>query len=137
MGRPRQSSFVVLVASAICGAGQPWTLGPYAKGRTGVVVSGSTDSAAAGLEMLRRGGNAIDAAVATLLAESVANSEKFCFGGEVAILIYDARRAAVEAVRGMEVAPLLATVEHFEKAGGIRGGTVQSAAVPARAVAGS
>jgi gamma-glutamyltranspeptidase/glutathione hydrolase len=122
---------VMFLGLSICGTVQASRLGSQAQGRNGVVVSGHVDSAAAGLEMLRKGGNAVDAAVAVLLAESVANSDKVCFGGEVAILVYDAGRKTVEAISGVGAAPQLATVGYFEKAGGIKGGTAPSAAVPA------
>ena len=51
---------------------------------------GGRDAVAAGLEILKKGGNAADSAAATILALSVTDSRSFCFGGEVPILIYDA-----------------------------------------------
>lgn len=122
---------MVMVTGRFCLANLLPVSGPQAKGRNGVVVSGNADSAVAGLEVLRQGGNAADAAVAVLLAESVANSEKFCFGGEVAILVYDAGRGAVDAVSGVGAAPQMATREYFKNAGGIKSGTLQAAAIPA------
>jgi len=44
-------------------------------------------STLAAIDMLRAGGNAMDAAVATILALSVTDSVAFCFGGEVPILV--------------------------------------------------
>ena len=48
-------------------AALPVTLSPV-EGRGGMVVAGHPEAAAAGLAVLRAGGNAIDAAVATSLA---------------------------------------------------------------------
>ena len=106
-------------------------LGWQAKGSRGVVVAGRPGSADAGLEILRQGGNAADAAAATLLALSVTDHHEFCFGSEVPILVHDASRGVVEVISGMGAAPQLATRDHFEKAGGIRPNTAAAAAVPA------
>jgi len=59
----------------------------------------------AGLEILKQGGNAADAAAATILALSVTDQAEFYFGSEVPILVYDARRGVVEAISGMGAAP--------------------------------
>ena len=52
-------------------------------GKRGAVAAGRPEAVAAGLEILQRGGNAIDAAVATLLALSVTDYGSFAIGGEV------------------------------------------------------
>src|SRR5262245_32189900 len=69
-----------------------------ASGRRGVVVAGGQGSVDAGLAMLRAGGNAVDAAAATLLALSVTDAKSYALGGEISILVYDARRKVVEAL---------------------------------------
>jgi gamma-glutamyltranspeptidase/glutathione hydrolase len=102
-----------------------------ATGTQGAVAAGGGESVEAGLEILRRGGNAADAAVATILALSVTDSTGFCFGGEVPILVYDASRRVVEVVAGQGAAPRLATREFFEPKGGIPKKGVEPAAVPA------
>lgn len=104
--------------------------GSHGSGNAGAVSAGGAESVAAGLEILRRGGNAADAAAATILALSVTDSGGFCFGGEVPIIVYDARRKVVEVLSGQGVAPRLATLEHFSKRG-IPGNGLEPAAVPA------
>src|SRR5207244_669724 len=84
----------------------------------------------AGLTVLKAGGNAVDGAAATILALSVTDSRAFCFGGEVPILVYDAKRGGVEVLCGLGTAPRLATQKHFDKPGGIPGRGVEPAAVP-------
>src|SRR6185436_12121510 len=101
-----------------------------ATGKQGAVAAGGKASAAAGLEILKAGGNAADAAVGTILALSVDDSSQFCFGGEVPILVYDAKQNKVEVIAGQGAAPKLATLEHFEKAGGIPSHGIEAAAVP-------
>jgi gamma-glutamyltranspeptidase/glutathione hydrolase len=112
-------------------AAQAEELGWQAKGANGVVVAGRTGSADAGLAVLTQGGNAADAAAAAILALAVTDHNEFCFGSEVPILIYDARRGVVEVISGMGAAPQLATRDYFDKAGGIRRNTAAAAAVPA------
>src|SRR5947209_8285241 len=76
-----------------------------ATGRQGAVAAGGQGAVDAGLTTLKNGGNAADAAVATILALSVTDSRSFCFGGEVPIVIYDARRKTVEVLDGQGAAP--------------------------------
>lgn len=105
--------------------------GSHGTGSQGAVSAGGAEAVAAGLEILQRGGNAADAAAATILALSVTDSGGFCFGGEVPILVYDARRQSVEVLAGMGTAPRLATREYFAQRGGIPGEGLEPAAVPA------
>jgi gamma-glutamyltranspeptidase/glutathione hydrolase len=102
-----------------------------ASGKQGVVVAGGAEAVEAGITILKSGGNAADGAAATILALSVTDANQFCFGGEVPILIYDARRRVVEVVAGQGAAPRLATREYFQKKGGIPGSGIEPAAVPA------
>jgi gamma-glutamyltranspeptidase/glutathione hydrolase len=103
----------------------------HASGSNGAVVAGGAEAVEAGLSILRAGGNAVDAAVATILAQSVTDADQFCFGGEVPILIYDAHDKVVEVLAGQGAAPRLATREHFAERGGIPARGIEAAAVPA------
>lgn len=106
-------------------------IGWQATGKNGAVCAGGSEAVVAGLETLKKGGNAADAAVATILALTVTDSERVCFGGEVPIMIYDAKRNSVELICGLGTAPKLATQEYFAKRkGGIPAKGVESAAVP-------
>jgi gamma-glutamyltranspeptidase/glutathione hydrolase len=84
-----------------------------AAGTRGAVVAGGAEAVAIGRDVLRAGGNAADAAAATLLAQTVTDAHLYCFGGEVPILVYDAKANRVEVIAGQGVAPRLATREHF------------------------
>lgn len=101
-----------------------------ASGQNGAVASGEREATEAGLAMLKDGGNAADAAAATLLVQAVTESGSYCFGGEVPIIVYDAQRNVVEIISGMGTAPKLATLEHFG-AKGIPTSGIETAAVPA------
>lgn len=93
-----------------------------AAGQQGAIVTGSRQSRDAGLAMLQDGGNAIDAAVTSMLVQSVVENRLFCFGSEVPIIVYDAKRNVVEVIAGLGAAPRLATPEWFREN---RGGKIQ------------
>ncbi|MFL6231411.1 MAG: gamma-glutamyltransferase family protein [Pyrinomonadaceae bacterium] len=88
------------------------TFRPVVRGRRGVVAGGHPLSVEAGMRILQRGGNAVDAGVATILAASVIEFSHFSFGGEVPILI-KLKGKPVAAVEGMGTAPRKATREFF------------------------
>jgi len=99
------------IAAAAWAADDSWK----ASGSQAALATGCGQSAVAALDVLHSGGNAADAAVAALLVLSVTDSKNFCFGGEVPILVYDARRNVVEVIAGQGAAPRLATVEYFRE----------------------
>lgn len=104
----------------------------HAEGNQGAVAAGGRPAAAAGMEILRSGGNAADAAAATIMALGVTDSTLFCLGGEVPIMVYDARRGVVEVIAGQGAAPRLATPEFFRnRPDGIPATGLLSATVPA------
>ena len=102
-----------------------------AAGKNGAVAAGGAEAVDAGLGTLKSGGNAVDAAVATILALTVTDANSVCFGGEVPMMIYDAKTGAVEVLSGQGVAPELATRVFFEAHGGIPAKGLEPAAVPA------
>ncbi len=91
-----------------------------ASGTQGVVAAGGAEAADAAIRILKNGGNAADAAVASLLCLAVTDPANFCFGGEVPIIVYDARRNLVEIISGQGGAPRLATREYFVRRHGGR-----------------
>lgn len=95
-------------------APRPDTFKPVVRGRRAVVAAGTPLSAEAGLRMLHRGGNAVDAGIAAVLAASVAEFSHFSFGGEVPVIIRLAGKPVVT-INGQGIAPRLATREFFEK----------------------
>ncbi|MEK6282610.1 MAG: gamma-glutamyltransferase family protein [Acidobacteriota bacterium] len=88
------------------------TFRPVVRGKRGVVAGGHPLSVEAGLRTLQKGGNAVDAGVATILAASVIEFSHFSFGGEVPILI-KLKGKPVSVVEGMGQAPMKATREFF------------------------
>ncbi|HEX6046529.1 MAG TPA: gamma-glutamyltransferase family protein [Pyrinomonadaceae bacterium] len=92
------------------------TFRPVVRGKRGVVAGGQPLSVEAGLRILQRGGNAVDAGVATILAASVIEFSHFSFGGEVPILI-KLKGQKVAVIEGMGQAPMKATREFFANRG--------------------
>src|SRR6266481_5828725 len=71
----------------------------------------------AGVEILQRGGNAIDAAVATSLAVCVLNASSCGIGGGGFMLIYLAKEHRAVALDYREIAPAAATRDMFLRNG--------------------
>jgi gamma-glutamyltranspeptidase/glutathione hydrolase len=107
--------FAVGLSVMVSTSAQTPTYRPPVRGTRGVVAGGHPLVAEAGLRMLHRGGNAVDAGVAATLAASVIEFSHFAFGGEVPVIIRSARDAQVVTINGQGQAPALATIEFFEK----------------------
>jgi gamma-glutamyltranspeptidase/glutathione hydrolase len=102
-----------------------------ATSRTGVVAGGGADAVAAGVEILARGGNAADAAVGTILALTITDHGACSIGGEVPLLIYDAKSGAVKALCGQGRAPLSEeAIDWYMQHGIPGGGDIKMAPVP-------
>jgi gamma-glutamyltranspeptidase / glutathione hydrolase len=110
---------------------QAEAIGWQASSRTGVVAAGSAESVAAGLGVLETGGNAADAAVATIFALIVTDHGDCSIGGEVPLLIYEARTQSVKALSGQGRAPLSPDAIAWYMRHGIPGnGDIKMAPVP-------
>src|SRR5262245_5087767 len=111
----------------------PFTTRPVYMGTRGVVASGHYLAARAGQRMFDKGGNAIDAAVASGFALNVLEPQSNGPGGEVPILIYTPKEGKPVAISGQGWVGRAATVEWFRKAGidPIPGDGLLPATVPA------
>src|SRR5215467_4066437 len=101
-----------------------------AAGSRGVIVSGKPAATAAGIKILEQGGNAADAAAATLLALSVTSVGAYCVGGEIPILVYSADQKNVKLLEGQGEAPRDPKALAWYMKNGIPDGDVKAAAVP-------
>ena len=128
----RLFALTVIIA---CGQGSPVTAAEEItwrdSGRGGAVASGREEAVAAGLSLLEQDGNAADAAAATLLALAVTDYGLFAMGGEVPLLIYDARKREVKVLCGLGRAPLDPEAIKWYYDNGIpSGGNMKSAPTP-------
>jgi len=97
----------------------------------GAVAAGEADSVAAGIRLLEKGGNAADAAAATLLALAITDYGLFAIGGEVPLIIYDAGKKEVKVLSGLGAAPLdPKAIQWYYKNGIPANGSMKSAPVP-------
>ncbi|TFK36827.1 gamma-glutamyltranspeptidase [Crucibulum laeve] len=86
-------------------------------GTKGVVSSSQPLATAAGLEILAKGGNAADAAVATSAALNVTEPSCCGIGGDAFCLFYDASTKTVKALNGSGRSPEKLTLDHTTKLG--------------------
>src|SRR5579859_3694224 len=85
-----------------------------ARGTHGAVAGGSDYAVDAGLRMYYKGGNAVDAGIATTFAASIAEFSHFGFGGEAPILIRT-RDGKIHSIAGVGTMPKLATANFFRE----------------------
>lgn len=84
----------------------------------GIVSAADPRAAAAGVEILRAGGNATDAAIATMLALGVVEPQSSGLGGGSFLVLYNARTRATTTIDGRETAPMAADDRWFYDAAG-------------------
>src|SRR5216684_6909392 len=85
-----------------------------ARGTRGAVAGGSDLAVDAGMRLYYKGGNGVDAGVATIFAASIVEYSHFGFGGEAPILVRT-RDGKVHAIAGVGTMPKLATAEFFRE----------------------
>ncbi|TXC94111.1 gamma-glutamyltransferase [Streptomyces sp. ISID311] len=86
---------------------------PVAVGYGGAVSSVDADASAAGISVLRKGGNAVDAAVATAAALGVTEPYSAGIGGGGYFVYYQARSHSIRTLDGRETAPRAAGKDLF------------------------
>ena len=86
---------------------------PTVAAATGIVSAADPRAAAAGVEILRAGGNATDAAIATMLALNVVEPQNSGIGGGLFFVTHDGRTGAIDTIDGRETAPKTATPQWF------------------------
>lgn len=85
--------------------------------RRGMVAASQPLAVAAGLEILRQGGNAADAAVATAATLNVTEPTSTGIGGDCFALFYAAESKQVSALNGSGRAPAALTLERVQREG--------------------
>ena len=90
---------------------------PVVIGRNGMVCAGHPLAAQAGMAALQRGGNAVDAAIATAAALNVVEPNMSGIGGDGFIMIYNRQAGTIEVCNGTGAAPYATDVGWYRKNG--------------------
>ncbi len=91
------------------------TYRPVVRGAEGAIAAGHYLASQAGYEILRAGGNAVDAGVAAGLVLNVVKPHMANLGGEAPIILYDPVRGVIDNIDGLGWWPARATVEYFHE----------------------
>jgi gamma-glutamyltranspeptidase/glutathione hydrolase len=105
-------------------------LGYHCRGSKGMVAASEKAPVQAGLDILKKGGNAADAAVAVILAETIVDYPRFNIGGEVTFMYYDAASQKVKVLSGIGEAPLDPQAIEWYMENGIPSSNIRAALVP-------
>ena len=92
----------------------PPTMFPPVRGIHEMVGAANNFEVEAGYRILTQGGNAVDAGVASVLAASVTELNRFGIGGEMPLIVKMAGQTPM-VISGVGVAPAKATVEFYAK----------------------
>jgi gamma-glutamyltranspeptidase / glutathione hydrolase len=95
----------------------PFTTRPEIDGIFGVVTTTHWIATAVGMGILERGGNAFDAAIATAFTLQVVEPHLNGPGGDVPVILYDARNSRPVVICGQGTTPRAATIPRFRALG--------------------
>lgn len=114
----RSLAHFALIAALLGVAGDSFAAtGPPAAARRGMVVTSQSDASEIGLEILRQGGSAADAAIAAAFAMAVLEPQHASIGGGGAALIYTKNGNKVQALDFRERAPAAAATSLYMTGG--------------------
>ncbi|MCH7738414.1 MAG: gamma-glutamyltransferase [Chloroflexi bacterium] len=102
---------------------------PVVMGRNGMVCAGQPLAAQAGMTILQKGGNAVDAAIATAAALNVVEPNMSGIGGDGYIMIYSKAQNKIDICNATGAAPYAADLARYQ-ADGIPQKGVLSVSVP-------
>jgi gamma-glutamyltranspeptidase/glutathione hydrolase len=120
----------VLVASVVHLSAQTTSWRPTIVAQHGMVAAGHPLAAEAGMRILKAGGNAVDAAMATWAVQGEVEPGMTGLGADMFVLIYLAKTGEVKFINGTGFAPRAATIELYKSKGGIPADGPLSISVP-------
>src|SRR6476660_5115988 len=137
MSRPRVSVVILVVVAALVrpqaqdnpqATSGSWR--PTIVAQHGMVAAGHPLAAEAGMRILKAGGNAVDAAMATWAVQGEVEPGMTGLGADMFILYYNAKTREVKFINGTGFAPHAATIDLYKSKGGIPDEGPLSIAVP-------
>src|SRR5215472_2297459 len=96
----------------------------------GMVAAGHPLAAEAGMRILKAGGNAIDAALATWAVQGEVEPGMTGLGADMFVLFYNAKTREVKFINATGFAPQSATIDFYKSKGGIPDDGPLSVSVP-------
>jgi gamma-glutamyltranspeptidase / glutathione hydrolase len=111
-------SLAVVLASAFPFA-QNTSWRPTIVAQHGMVAAGHPLAAEAGMRILKAGGNAVDAAIATWAVQGQVEPGMTGLGADMFALIYLAKTGEVKFINGTGFAPQAATIDFYKSKGGM------------------
>src|ERR1700716_219453 len=121
---------VGVVISVVCLPAQTTSWRPTIVAQHGMVAAGHPLAAEAGMRILKAGGNAMDAAIATWAVQGEVEPGMTGLGADMFILYYNAKTREVKFINGTGYAPQAATIDFYQSKGGIPDEGPLSIAVP-------
>jgi gamma-glutamyltranspeptidase/glutathione hydrolase len=121
-------AFLACVAQPLAQSNTSWR--PTVVARHGMVAAGHPLAAEAGLRILKAGGNAVDAAIATWAVQGEVEPGMTGLGADMFALIYLAKTGEVKFINGTGFAPQAATIDFYKSKGGLPDEGPLSIAVP-------
>jgi gamma-glutamyltranspeptidase / glutathione hydrolase len=121
-------AFGALIAQPSAQSSTSWR--PTVVARHGMVAAGHPLAAEAGLRILKAGGNAVDAAIATWAVQGQVEPGMTGLGADMFALIYLAKTREVKFINGTGFAPQAATIDFYKSKGGLPDSGPLSIAVP-------
>src|SRR5436309_9053377 len=110
---------VAVVISVVYLPAQTTSWRPTIVAQHGMVAAGHPLAAEAGMRILKAGGNAIDAAMATWAVQGQVEPGMTGLGADMFVLYYTAKTREVKFINGTGFAPQAATIELYKSKGGI------------------
>src|SRR5438093_13208437 len=110
---------VAVVISVVYLPAQTTSWRPTIVAQHGMVAAGHPLAAEAGMRILKAGGNAIDAAMATWAVQGEVEPGMTGLGADMFALIYIAKTGEVKFINASGFAPQAATIEFYKSKGGI------------------
>jgi len=118
----RRRLFIVSSTLLVCfvhPSAQERSWRPTVVAQHGMVAAGHPLAAEAGMRMLKAGGNAIDAAMATWAVQGQVEPGMTGLGADMLVLVYLAKTHEVKFINATGFAPAAATIDFYKSKGGI------------------